>query len=182
MNIQRLIVGDIETNCYILSSAGELCVIDPGDEGEYIVDEIKRSGGTLKYIIDTHYHPDHVSANKLVQKNCGGEILIHHKEKDYIDFSPDRFLHEGDAIEFGGENLIVLHTSGHSEGSICLLHKDCIFTGDTVFLNGCGRADLLGGSTKDLEESLERLSKIIKPGMIVYPGHGELFQEEVIPL
>ncbi len=178
MKIKRLILGEVEVNCYILESGGQICVIDPGDEGEKIVQEIKNSAGRLKYIINTHYHDDHVAANQKVQEDCGGEILIHIEEKEYIDFKPDRFLQDNEEIKIGKEVLKVIHTPGHSGGSICLLHKDFIFTGDTVFLNGCGRVDLLGGSTKDLEESLLKLSKIITPVMAVYPGHGDVYKEE----
>jgi glyoxylase-like metal-dependent hydrolase (beta-lactamase superfamily II) len=180
MKVKKLIIGEIEANCYILVADNRICVIDPGDEAAKIISEIKKYSGELKYIINTHYHEDHVSANLEVQQACGGKILIHAKEKDYIEFQPDRYIYDNEEIRISKEILKVLHTPGHSEGSICLLHKDFILTGDTVFLNGHGRVDLLGGSTKDLEESLMKLAKIIKPGMIVYPGHGDAYKEDDI--
>lgn len=177
MEIKRLAVGELEANCYILSSGAEICVIDPGEDGEAVVKEIKKSSGLLKYIINTHHHYDHAKDNELVREKCGGKILIHKKEEPYIDFHVDRFLWEGEEILFGTEKLRVMHTPGHSKGSICLLHDTCIFTGDTVFLNGHGRVDLVGGSMRELEESLRRLSDIVVPGMTVYPGHGDSFRE-----
>lgn len=170
-----MIVGEMEANCYLLQSKNEICLIDPGGDGPLIIDNIRKSGLRLKYIINTHYHDDHSAENHRVKEKCGGKILIHQAEKDFVDFQVDGFLKEEDVINFGNARLKVLHTPGHSAGSICLLHDNHIFTGDTVFLNGCGRWDLLGGSEKDLEESLLRLSEIIKPGMIIYSGHGESF-------
>lgn len=178
MQIKRLIVGDIEANCYILKSGNDIVVIDPGDDSDIIIDNIKKSRAKLKYIINTHYHEDHVSGNDEIQKICGGDILIHEDEKKFVDFKVDRYIDENENINFGDVDLKIIHTPGHSPGSICLLYEKTIFTGDTLFLNGCGRFDLLGGSEKDLEESLLKLSNIIKSGMVVYSGHGDSYVVE----
>jgi len=183
MKIKRLIVGDLETNCYLLISENKLIIIDPGGSVEKILKEIKEIKAKPKYIINTHCHPDHISANEGVKKETGAEIL-----------TPKA----GDEIKIGvGDSpsvLKVIHTPGHTKDSICLLGKNFIFTGDTLFKNGYGRTDLPGGSQKELEESLEKLSKLLRPGsmnlyfisrlaslrgarrMTVYPGHGEIFQ------
>jgi len=115
-------------------------------------------------------------ANEKIKKATGAKILIHEAEKDFINFEADGFLEDGDEIKIGDSVLKVLHTPGHTKGSICLLGKNFVFTGDTLFKDGCGRTDLPGSSQKDMENSLEKLSKLLKPGTTVYPGHGEIFK------
>ena len=162
MEIKHLIVGELGTNCYLLISGNELGIIDPGGEADKILEEIKKSKTKPKYIINTHCHPDHILANEKIREETGVTILTH--------------LEDGDEIKIGESVLKVLHTPGHTQGSICLLGENFVFTGDTLFKDGYGRTDLPGGSQKDMEESLEKLSKLLKPGMIVYPGHGEIFK------
>jgi len=162
VKIKLLVVGPLLTNCYLVISAGELLIIDPGGEGGKILKEIEVTGAKLKYIINTHNHPDHISANEKIRQVTGAEILID--------------LKNGDEIRIGNSVLKVIQTPGHTKDSICLLGKGFIFTGDTLFKDGKGRTDLPGGSEKDLEKSLEKLKKIIKPETIVYPGHGEIFE------
>ena len=176
MEIKRLIVGELETNCYLLISENELGIIDPGGEADKILKEIEKAKVKPKYIINTHCQPDHILANEKIKKATGAKILIHEAEKDFINFEADRFLEDGDEIKIGESVLKVLHTPGHTQGSICLLDEDFVFTGDTLFKDGCGRTDLPGSSQKDMENSLEKLSKLLKPGTIVYPGHGEIFK------
>jgi len=166
MEIKRLIVGDLETNCYLLISENKLIIIDPGGSVEKILEEIKEIKAKPKYIINTHCHPDHISANEGVKKETGAEILN---------------LKDKSEIKIGKDILKVIHTPGHTKDSICLLGKNFIFTGDTLFKNGHGRTDLPGGSQKELEESLEKLSKLLKLGSMVYPGHGEIFQSIARP-
>lgn len=176
MEINHLIVGMLKTNCYLLISNNEFGIIDPGDEAERILKEIRKIKAEPKYIINTHCHSDHISANEKIKKETGAQILIHEAEKDFINFEADKFLKNKDKIRIGGSVLKVLHTPGHTKGSICLVGEKFIFTGDTLFKHGYGRTDLPGGSQKDLKESLKRLSKLLKPGMRVYPGHGEIFK------
>lgn len=178
MKIKRLSVGDLGTNCYLVRSGGEMAVIDPGGSAEEILKEIKKfqDGAKLRLIINTHYHFDHTLADDFLKKETGAEILIHQFEEKFINFKADRFLREGDEIKLGNRVLAVLHTPGHSAGSICLMSKKVIFTGDTLFKDGYGRTDLAGGSQRDIEDSLKRLSKLLKPGMTVLPGHGDIFK------
>ena len=175
MEIKRLIVGSLQTNCYLLISGNELGIVDPGDEASKILEEIRKIKAKPKYIINTHYHYDHILANQEIKKETGAKILIHEAEKDFIDFEPDEFLKEGGKIKIGESILGVIHTPGHTKGSICLIGKDFILTGDTLFKDGYGRTNLAGGSQKEMKESLKRLSKLIKPGTTIYPGHGEIF-------
>lgn len=176
MEIKIFIVGDLETSCYLLVSEKEALVIDPGGEVADISEELEKSGVNLKYIINTHYHPDHILGNKDLKEKTGAEILIHESEKDFIKFEPDRFLKEGQEIKVGDTVLRILCTPGHTKGSICLLGNNFIFTGDTLFEGGYGRTDLPGGSQKEIEESLKMLSSLLKPGTVVYPGHGDSFK------
>ena len=161
-----MIVGDLETNCYLLISENKLIIIDPGGSVEKILKEIKKTKAIPKYIINTHCHPDHISANNKIKEETGAEILT---------------LKGKEEIKIGKSVLKVIHTPGHTKDSICLLGENFIFTGDTLFKNGYGRTDLPGGSQKELEESLEKLSKLLKPGIIIYPGHGEIFQSIARP-
>lgn len=173
MNIKRVAVGSLQTNCYIIEEDNETIVIDPGGEPEKILKYIK---GEVKYIINTHYHFDHTLANKEIKEATKAKILISEKEKDYIDFKPDGFLKENEEIKIGKTILKVLETPGHSKGSICLISNGIIFAGDTIFEGGyCGRMDLPGGSEEDMQDSLNKLKKIIKSETKIYPGHGEPF-------
>jgi len=161
MQIKRLIVGSIETNCYFLISGKEMVIIDPGGSPDLLLKEIEKTGIKPKYIINTHYHFDHVLANKRIQKKTKAEIIK---------------LKEGDKVKIGDEELEIISTPGHSKEDICLFGKDFVLTGDTLFKDGYGRTDLPGGSEEELRESLNRLDGLIRPGMKVYPGHGEIFE------
>jgi len=179
MEIKRFVIGFWQTNCYLLICQNELVIVDPGPGAKEVLTEIKKLKAKPKYIINTHYHLDHTFSNKILKKETGAKILIHEKEKKYIKFlgfKPDRFLKEGDEIKIGNETLKVIHTPGHSKGSICLLGKDFILTGDTLFKDALPATHFIGGSEKDLKESFEKLRKILKPDMIVYPGHDEIFK------
>jgi len=162
MEIKTIKVGELQTNCYLLISGKELAVIDPGGETDKILKEIKDCQARAKYIINTHRHFDHTLANKEVSKKTGAEILTDLKEED--------------EVKIGEEAVKVVYTPGHTEESIYLLGSDFILTGDTLFKDGHGRTDLSGGSEEKIKESLEKLSKLLKPGMMVYPGHGPAFR------
>ena len=162
MEIKRIIVGELLTNCYLLFSGEELLIVDPGGEPKKILEEIKKIKAVPKYIVNTHNHLDHTLSNEEVKKETGAEILEN--------------LIEGENIKIGDIVLRVIQTPGHTKESICLVGEDFIFTGDTLFKDGYGRTDFPGGSEKEMEESLERLSEIIKPGTAVYPGHGDFFK------
>ena len=161
MRIKHLIVGPLLTNCYILISEGEALVIDPGGGLKRILKEIGEA--KLKYIVLTHCHWDHVSEALKLKEKTGAKILTN--------------LKEDDEIKVGDSVLKVISTPGHTKESICLLAEDFIFTGDTLFEDGTGRTDLPGGSQKDLENSLSKLKKILKPGTKIYPGHGPTFKK-----
>jgi glyoxylase-like metal-dependent hydrolase (beta-lactamase superfamily II) len=181
MEIKIIKVGPLLTNCFLLSSKDELALIDPGGDAKKILQEIKETSKSLKYIILTHSHLDHILAAQEIKKETRAKLLIHEIEKYSLTFQPDVLLKEGDEIEIGDIILKVLHTPGHTPGSICLLSKDMAFTGDTLFKEGVGRTDLPGGSSKYLQESLQKLSKVLKLGTKIYPGHGETFEYSPSP-
>jgi len=179
MKVKHFIVGAFLTNCYLLISKGEVGIIDPGGRVKKVLEEIQKEKATPKYIINTHFHLDHTFANqKIKEKFKKVKILIHEAEEEFFHFKPDKLLKERDKIKIGGALLEVLHTPGHTKGSICLLGDKFIFTGDTLFEDGYGRTDLAGGSQNDLEQSLRKLKGFLKPEMIVYPGHGGIFKIE----
>ena len=199
MEVTRLVVGPISTNCYILHKLGQVALVDPGAEADMVINRIEEIGCGLSMIINTHFHFDHIGANEDIRRKYNSPILIHRDEKKYIKhylvgreirigrpvnseariiagFEPDRLLGDNEIIKIGNTNIKVVHTPGHSPGSICLWGKNFIFTGDTLFKDGYGRVDLPGSSAGDMDRSLAKLEKIIKPGFMVYPGHGDTYQ------
>lgn len=177
-NIKNFVLGPLLTNCYIVYLGNEGIVIDPGGFPDDIIDFLKKNKIKVNFIVNTHFHPDHTFGNEVLKEKTGAKILIHEQEKEYINFKADKFLKEGDEIFIKEKALKVFHTPGHTKGSISLLGENFIFTGDTLFKDGVGRTDLVGGSEEDLQKSLLKLSKIIKEGMMIYPGHGEIFKAE----
>ena len=176
MKIKTLIVGSFQTNCYLLISAEEMALVDPGDEKEKILFAIEKEEKKLKFIIYTHSHFDHITAGNDIRLAKNTESLIHSAEKElFSDLEIDRFLKNNDVLKIGDEKLKVIHTPGHTPGGICLLGDDFIITGDTLFENGYGRTDLQGGSQYDIEKSLKKIDSLLKPNMIIYPGHGKSF-------
>lgn len=175
MKVQKLVVGSLRTNCYILASQKELVIIDPGGEPGLLLRKLNEMAGSLCYIILTHTHIDHIGGVKKIRKETRASLLMHEKEKKISSLKADKLLKEGGEIQIGEEVLRVIHTPGHTPGSICLLGDGFIFTGDTIFQQGYGRTDLEGGSWKNLKASLQKLNEILTPGMEVYPGHGPSF-------
>jgi len=192
MKIKTIIVGPIETNCYMVycPETKEGVVIDPGDEPEKISNAIDSLGIRIKYIINTHGHHDHIKANKAVKQKTGAQILIHANDAPMLtdpaknlshymgekttEPKADRELSDGDVIEFGKIKLKVLHTPGHTPGCISLLsasEKIC-FTGDTLFNGSVGRTDLPGGNYKTLLNSLKEKLVTLSNEVKIYPGHG----------
>lgn len=154
MKIQRIVVGYLNTNCYIISKNGKCIIIDPGDE----YDKIKNAIGDKKVIsiIITHYHFDHIGALKYFKND-----IIDYKYKDGKYFL--------DEFEFN-----IIHTKGHKEDSITIYFEKekVMFTGDFIFNNSIGRVDLEGGNIDDMKRSLHIISKY-NDDIVVYPGHGE---------
>lgn len=190
MDIKRIVVGPVETNCYLILLNNELVVVDPGDEYEKIEAEIEKLGKVKhKYILLTHGHFDHVLAvNRLKEKYAclparqGFEVAIGEKDKDIADLNlqigvqvpeikVDITLKDGDTLNFGGKKIQIFETPGHTTGSVSYLIGDNLFSGDTLFKHTHGRTDLPGGSDISMKKSLEKMLKLDQ-GTNVHPGHG----------
>jgi hydroxyacylglutathione hydrolase len=183
MHIETFTVGMLSTNCYVVDSqkTKEAIVIDPGldfpMEAKQIFDYITAGKLQVNLILNTHGHQDHISGDATFQKKYGAPIYIHKYDASSIeelekDNSPvPVLLEEGSLIKFGGETLTVMHTPGHTPGSICLLGDKFVFTGDTLFAGGIGRTDFAGGSIDDMRVSLRKLTRL-PDYFLVYPGHG----------
>lgn len=188
-------VGSFLTNCYIVwcDKTKKALVIDPGFDRSKEADEIltflREYELTVKYIIDTHGHPDHTCGNGIVKDATDAPILIHNLDAKMLNQASRRmmaifgfhvvspsaegFLSEGDVIRLGESSLRVLHTPGHTPGSISLIVNDCfVFTGDTLFAGSIGRTDFPGGSKKDIMSSLKRKLAVLPDQLAVFPGHG----------
>ena len=180
MFVKMFTVGMIETNCFLVGDieAEEAVVIDPGfdksSEAQAFLKEIERNKFKVKYIINTHGHPDHTSGNRMMKEATGAPILVHERDAPMLmNPQADKTLHEGDTIEVGEEiKLRVLHTPGHSRGGMALLGADAIFVGDTLFAGSIGRYDLPGGSLEQLMNSIKTKLLILPDNLKVYPGHG----------
>jgi len=179
MFVKMFTVGMIRTNCFIVGDvqAEEAVVIDPGfdsaSEAKSILKEIERNRFRVKFIINTHGHPDHTSGNKTMKEATGASILIHEYDAPLLrNPSADKTIREGDLVELGEVKLRVLHTPGHSKGSIALLGADAVFSGDTLFAGGIGRYDLPGGSLEEIMNSIRNKLLILPDHLKVYPGHG----------
>lgn len=183
------VVGPVATNVHILADprSREAIAIDTATPSlAWIVDELAARDWTLKLIVSTHAHWDHIGDNAVVAAHTGAEIAVHPLDRERLTdpqplFAPFEVppsvpaveLAEGGIIRFGGIRLRVLHTPGHTEGSVCLLAEDesLLFSGDTLFAGAWGRVDLPGGDPNAMVASLARLTAL-EDGIGVLPGHG----------
>lgn len=182
MNIKAMQVGPIGTNCYLLEdeSTRQAAVIDPGGDAPRLLAALK--GLDVRRILLTHGHYDHTgAAAELAAALPQAEVYIH--ERDYRDVDPGlfplrtqlsavNFYGEGDRLPLGELTLEVLHTPGHSQGSVTLRCGDVLFCGDTLFAGSCGRTDFPGGDTAKILASMRRLGEL-EGNLQVLPGHME---------
>ena len=175
MMIQEFSVGAMLSNCYILGceETRSALVIDPGDEAARIIGFINENKLQLEFIVNTHGHVDHIVANEGLQAATSAQLCIHSADADMLvnpqknlsffigtpvsSPAADRLLADEDVLEVGTLHIEVIHTPGHSPGSICLLGDGCIFTGDLLFAGGIGRYDFPGSSYEDLMNSLKKV-------------------------
>ena len=178
VSFNTLPLGAYQTNCYILKNDGKALVIDPGYEPETVLAHLRWEGLTLEAILLTHGHFDHVGAVKKLAAQTQCRVYLHPEENTMPPMMTAGKLHythtygEGDILELAGLTLRVLHTPGHTPGSVCLLCQDVLFSGDTLFSGSCGRTDLPGGDWPTIQKSLRRLAGI-EADLTVCPGHGE---------
>ncbi|HEY4190916.1 MAG TPA: MBL fold metallo-hydrolase [Candidatus Limnocylindrales bacterium] len=184
------VVGPAATNVHVLADPGsrEAIAIDTATPSlAWIADGLAERGWTLKLIVSTHGHWDHIGDNAAVAEHTGADIAVHPADRHYLEtptlVMPPPFeivpsvpaveLAEGGEVRFGAIRLQVLHTPGHTPGSVCLLSADdgLLFSGDTLFASGWGRVDLPGGSADEIAASLGRLAEL-EDRIRVFPGHG----------
>jgi hydroxyacylglutathione hydrolase len=183
MQIQAFNVGMLSTNCYVAScpETKEAIIIDPGfdasNEAEQITRYVDANKLKVKFIVNTHGHSDHIHGDKILKRKYEVPICIHPYDAPCLeglgeDILPANVLLEDKKLlKFGQMILRVMHTPGHSLGSISLVGENLVFTGDTLFAGGIGRTDFPGGSDRDMKFSLEKLMRL-PDEYLVYPGHG----------
>ena len=182
MIVHKMPLGAYQTNTYIVRDRedSKLCVvIDPGYEANTILDYLDEEGLTAKAILLTHGHFDHVGAVKELAAETGCDVYIHAAESQLPPMMTAGALYythtygEGDKVSpIEGMEIAVLHTPGHTPGSVCLLYGQHLFSGDTLFQGSCGRVDFPGGSPREMMESLNRLASL-QLNYRVHPGHGD---------
>jgi hydroxyacylglutathione hydrolase len=188
MFVKQIEVSSMAVFAYIVAckKTGEALVIDPAASGERLLREAQDRGYRIKYIVNTHSHVDHVMGNKVMKQLTGAEIIIHETEARHLSHqssqmfsmfggepSPpaDITVKDGDSITVGETSLQVIHTPGHSPGSISLYSKGIVFTGDTLFVGAVGRTDLDGGSWEVLVASVRNKLFTLPDDTVVAPGH-----------
>lgn len=181
MLIKTIPVGQLETNCYVVTNEAtlECVVIDPGDEANTILDYLESNHLRCVAIMLTHGHYDHVGAARTVQEETGAVVYMNRRDDARFSTDPhmrflmekeDHVYDEGDEIMAAGLHFYVMATPGHTPGGVSLRCEDALFTGDTLFKGSCGRTDLPGGSMEQELRSIRRLCELAGD-FEVYPGH-----------
>ncbi len=192
MKHELVIVGTLETNCYLAYDTRtlECAIIDPGAEPEKIFRVISHLGLKPMMILNSHGHTDHVGANLDMKERFDVPLLIHRLDLPFLEAmkdselslmlgakespAPDRFFEDRETLAVGKASFSVIHLPGHSPGSVGFHGHGTLFSGDTLFSEGVGRTDLPGGSRKDLECSIRTKLHTLPPKTLVLPGHGPL--------
>jgi len=190
MKYEKLSVGVLETNCYLVycPETLECAVVDPGAEAEKIFRLIAEKGLKPRVLLNTHGHVDHIGANKDIKDKFDIPLYIHSADSAMLERvhqtemafflgakdspPPDHFLKDGDKLKIGKSFLRVIHTPGHSPGSVSFLGDGFLLSGDTLFFGGVGRTDLPGGSWQEMESSIKNKILTMPDEMLVLPGHG----------
>ena len=188
MFLKQMQVGHMAVFAYIVADreSGEGLVVDPAAETERIISEADSNGITIKYIVNTHGHVDHISGNADMKDRTGADIIIHKDDANMLVSTPSMVLRmfrakpsppaditvrDGDLITVGKIGLKVIHTPGHSPGGMSLYTPGYVFTGDTLFVEGLGRTDLPGGSWEIMHESIMSKLLTLPDDTVVLPGH-----------
>ena len=179
LKIHTLTLGMYQTNTYIIhdEASRTCCVIDPGYQADTILDEVEALGLTVEAVLLTHGHFDHVGAVKDIAAETDCRVFLCAEDLSLPPmFTAGKLYYtdtyaEGSVLQLAGLSIHVLHTPGHTPGSVCLLIDRYLFSGDTLFAGSCGRTDI-GGSWAQIRDSLNRLAAI-EADLVVFPGHGE---------
>jgi len=193
LQIEVFVLPPLSTNCYVIynSDTNNACIIDPASPSNLVLDFVKEKNLNVNFIINTHFHFDHVGGDNYFSKNLNCKIYMHELDKnilykaDFSDFlsEPDQFDLPTGVLSIKNEivkvdselEFEIIHTPGHSPGSISLYNRKSrvIFSGDTLFKNGFGRVDLPGGDFNQIVTSIKQKLFKLEKDVKVYPGHGE---------
>jgi hydroxyacylglutathione hydrolase len=191
IKVISVVVGALDVNCYIVydEKSMKALVIDPGGDPEKILQVLQKKNLELDGILLTHGHFDHIAAVDAIKSKTGASTAIHLKDAplltdihrnlsffmgiECIQQPPDILLEDGTQIKVGDYRGTILHSPGHTQGSICLLIETMIFSGDTLFQGSIGRTDLPGGNHGDLMDSIHEKLMKLPDDYTVFPGHGE---------
>lgn len=189
MLVKAIYLPQMANFCYMVGDeTTQTCaVIDPAFDPQKILSKVKEAGFNITHVINTHGHSDHTAGNAAIIEATGAQLCIHKADADQVTRlltrllsrfmggkgspKPSRLLDDNDIINIGETELKVIHTPGHTPGSICIYADGHIFTGDTLFVGAVGRTDLPGGSFKQLLSSVHEKIYILPGETIVWPGH-----------
>lgn len=184
--VQKLEVGPMGANCYIVADKAtrNAFLVDPGGDPDRIKGALKKAGLSLKFIINTHGHGDHILANAYFSV----PVYVHRLDGDFLTdpsknlsgffglflkaSKADKLLEDGERISIDGLEAEIIHTPGHTPGGISIKIDGVVFTGDTLFAGGVGRTDLPGGDEEQLFKSIKNRLFVLDDDIVVYPGHG----------
>lgn len=192
MRINKLVVGPVTTNCYIVSNENtkEAIIIDPGAEPDRIMRKVEEEGVLVKAILLTHGHFDHVMAVNELKNRCHAKVYVGEEDADLMEnpdenvsamfgqpyiARADETLRDGEQLQMAGFSIEVLHTPGHTKGGVCYYFKDegVLFCGDTVFFQSVGRTDFPTGNSRILSESIQNKIFSLPDDVQLFTGHGE---------
>jgi len=190
MQLKTLRIGTLDNCVYLVADGRDALVIDPArNSASPVIKEAEKLNATIRLILNTHGHWDHIADNQPLHRETQARIVCHRNDEDFLlrpasqgfelpfDINPtmpQQHVWEGSTIVVGSLRFRVMHTPGHTPGSVCLYEEKekILFSGDTLFLGTYGRTDFRGSSEKDMFLSLKRLAKL-PDDVVVYPGHGE---------
>jgi len=189
MIIKTMVIGPIQVNNYLVidEKTRDAALIDAGGDWEKTLRLAKNNNANIKYVLNTHGHFDHTAGDFDIKQKTGAKVFVHKDDMYFVENlkshlelhdmptfeTPqiDEYLEDGQIIKVGNLEFKVIHTPGHSEGAVCFLVDNVLFSGDTLFANSAGRTDLPGGSYEKLKTSVHKLF-ILDDSVKVYPGHG----------
>lgn len=190
MIFEALMVNNFAVNCYMVGcpDTREAMVVDPGGNADGILNVVEDNDLKVACIVNTHGHIDHIMANREVKERTGAPLRIHGDDAKMLEHSgqqsmqmlgteitspgADSFLVDGETFQVGGIDVEVIHTPGHSPGSVCLKAGKRLMTGDTLFAQSIGRTDIRGGDMRTLMRSLMEKVMTLDDDIEVFPGHG----------
>lgn len=185
MKIKKMPVGMYAANCYILieEEAKEGCIVDPGGDADFIMEEVKKSNIAIKFILLTHGHVDHVGAVSTIKNKLNIPVYISKEDKELMkknqmvfgemwnETAEDKEVKDGDILELGSLKIKCIATPGHTPGGMSFLVENVVFTGDTLFYGSIGRTDFPGGNHRQLISSINNKLMVLKDDILVLPGH-----------